>query len=231
MDQEYFVHYTQLLLGIYILNQSSITVDHIDQSKQLLLAFVSKSQVLYDPKVMVSNVHALLHLPEVVEDLGPLWTTSCFPFEDLLGKMVNYVHATRYVGLQIHTEVKRHQIMYNKLQQLKGNTETKHFCDRLVRSGKRICSTRKIGINLFVLGKVSLCQQLLDELREPLSNIGVDIENNLNIFVFHKLKKSKITISCRQYKKNGNFIKLCNSTDKKRGENRFRRIIHQNMSL
>ncbi|KAK0156882.1 hypothetical protein PV328_012166, partial [Microctonus aethiopoides] len=40
----------------------------------------------------------------VVEDLGPLWTTSCFPFEDLLGKMVDYVHGTRYVGLQIHTK-------------------------------------------------------------------------------------------------------------------------------
>ncbi|KAK0078806.1 hypothetical protein PV326_009124, partial [Microctonus aethiopoides] len=95
--------------GPFILSQmmpdvSSITVDHFEQSKQLLLAFVSKSQVLYDPKFMVSNVHALLHLPEVVEDLGPLWTTSCFPFEDLLGKMVDYVHGTRYVGLQIHTK-------------------------------------------------------------------------------------------------------------------------------
>jgi hypothetical protein len=29
----------------------------------------------------LSNVHGLLHLPESVSDIGPLWAHSCFPFE------------------------------------------------------------------------------------------------------------------------------------------------------
>ncbi|OXU19995.1 hypothetical protein TSAR_014686, partial [Trichomalopsis sarcophagae] len=39
-----------------------------------------------------SNIHQLLHLPKVVEDLGPLWTTSCFLYEDINGKLKNFVH-------------------------------------------------------------------------------------------------------------------------------------------
>ena len=28
------------------------------------------------------NIHNLLHLPQSVRELGPLWTHSCFHFED-----------------------------------------------------------------------------------------------------------------------------------------------------
>lgn len=72
MQPEYFCHYLQLVLGLFYLNQSSITPEEIKLSKELLAAFVSKFQVLYDPKFMSYNLHCLLHLPEVVQDLmGP----------------------------------------------------------------------------------------------------------------------------------------------------------------
>lgn len=39
---------------------------------------------------MSSNayVHGLLHLPEVITKLGPLWAHSCFPFEAANGNLL-----------------------------------------------------------------------------------------------------------------------------------------------
>lgn len=47
------------------------------------------------------NVHQLLHLPEVVKDLGPLWSNSCFPFEDYNGDLRELFHGTKNVDGQV----------------------------------------------------------------------------------------------------------------------------------
>ena len=44
---------------------------------------------------MSSNVHGLLHLPEVVTKLGPLWAHSCFPFEAANGKLLKMFHGSQ----------------------------------------------------------------------------------------------------------------------------------------
>jgi len=52
-------------------------------------------------KFQTFNVHQLLHLPEVVRDLGPLWSNSCFPFEDYNGDLRDLFHGTRNVDGQV----------------------------------------------------------------------------------------------------------------------------------
>ena len=47
------------------------------------------------------NVHQLLHLAEVVRDLGPLWSNSCFPFEDYNGDLRELFHGTKNVDGQV----------------------------------------------------------------------------------------------------------------------------------
>ena len=37
---------------------------------------------------MSSNVHNLLHLPKIVDDLGPLWSHSCFLFHSAIGELL-----------------------------------------------------------------------------------------------------------------------------------------------
>ena len=50
---------------------------------------------------MSSNVHGLLHLPEVVTKLGPLWAHSCFPFEAANGKLLKMFHGSQAVEKQV----------------------------------------------------------------------------------------------------------------------------------
>ena len=52
-------------------------------------------------KFQTLNVHLLLHLPEAVRDLVPLWSNSCFPFEDNNGDLCDLFHGTRNVDGQV----------------------------------------------------------------------------------------------------------------------------------
>ena len=92
--EEYYQHYLLLIEGIYLLLKDVVRKDDITQSIRLLCYIFP---ALYDGKLavmklpvviifieqryMTLNVHGLLHLPQVVENLGPQWAHSCFPFE------------------------------------------------------------------------------------------------------------------------------------------------------
>ena len=54
---------------------------------------------------MTINVHQLLHLVNVVQNLGPLWVYSCFSFESLNGKLLKLVHGANKPVLQIANAV------------------------------------------------------------------------------------------------------------------------------
>ena len=41
-------------------------------------------------------MYQILHLPAVVKDLGPLFTSSCFDHEDSNGKLAKMVHSHVY---------------------------------------------------------------------------------------------------------------------------------------
>ena len=50
---------------------------------------------------MTLNVHGLLHLPEIVSNLGPLWAHSCFPFEAANGDLLKFFHGSAGVEMQV----------------------------------------------------------------------------------------------------------------------------------
>ncbi|CAB4028732.1 Hypothetical predicted protein [Paramuricea clavata] len=89
------------------------------------------------------NVHQLLHLSEVVEDLGPLWSNSCFPFEDYSGDLRDLFHGTQNVDGQIVTAVS----IIQKLPEIARSTTTSPsvtaFYEHLTRKGHRTCSKKE----------------------------------------------------------------------------------------
>ena len=49
---------------------------------------------------MTINIHSLLHLCDDVRDLGPLWSHSCFPFENMNGILKNMYHGSQHIDKQ-----------------------------------------------------------------------------------------------------------------------------------
>ena len=50
---------------------------------------------------MTLNVHGLLHLSNIVKNLGPLWAHSCFPFESANGDILKFFHGSSGIEKQV----------------------------------------------------------------------------------------------------------------------------------
>lgn len=69
--------------------------------ESLLMHFVGKTEDLYGKSAMTFNMHQLIHLPEAVRRLGPLWGHSAFVFESGNGQLVKLVTGANAVPQQI----------------------------------------------------------------------------------------------------------------------------------
>ena len=50
---------------------------------------------------MSANIHGLLHLPQCVRNLGPLWCHSCFQFESANGELLKAFHGSQGLEKQV----------------------------------------------------------------------------------------------------------------------------------
>ncbi|XP_042147633.1 uncharacterized protein LOC121836703 [Ixodes scapularis] len=98
---EYWKHLSKLSQAIHILQRETITAEEIKRAENLLIDFVGRCEALCGVASLTFNVHQLLHLPNSVRQLGPLWAQSAFVFEGGNGKLVKLVSAARGLPDQI----------------------------------------------------------------------------------------------------------------------------------
>lgn len=82
---------------------------------------------------MSANVHGLLHLPDVVKNLGPLWSHSCFPFESANGHILKLFHGSQ--GVEKQVQVHDCSVIYTQVcykQSSFSSLYTRQFCYWLV---------------------------------------------------------------------------------------------------
>ena len=103
LPPEYWNHFSLLSMSIYILLQPSISNVHLQFCQRSLMKFCHDFQNLYGYRYMSANVHLLLHLPDTVKELGPLWAYSCFHFEGLNGILKGLVRGTHQIDKQLTT--------------------------------------------------------------------------------------------------------------------------------
>lgn len=101
IDEERWLHYSLFVSAIFILLQDGITENDLKKAEKMIEEFCRRFEELYDICFMTLNVHQLLHLVENVRNFGPLYTHSCFPFEDKNGKLLKMIRGTQNVDQQI----------------------------------------------------------------------------------------------------------------------------------
>lgn len=126
----YFYHYCALLEGFYLLCQSSISENDIGRSETLINYFVFMVSSLYVDQFMTLNIHSLLHLPQMVRELGPLWSYSCFAFEGANGDLVKMFHGTMFIDVQIVNAVH----VYQTIPMLAKSVEKNSQATALIKS-------------------------------------------------------------------------------------------------
>ena len=101
LTDAYYSHFLLLSEAIYILLKDSISQSDVEYAENLLEEFVIIFPGLYESRYLTLNFHLLLHLPENVRQLGPIWGYSCFPYEDANGFLMKLVKGTQSVHSQL----------------------------------------------------------------------------------------------------------------------------------
>lgn len=156
LDQERFLHFAFFVHAIFILLQNEITVSELKKAEQMLQAFCKNFDNLYPVCFMTLNVHQLLHLVDNVINLGPLYTHSCFPFEDKNGLVLKMIKGSQNLDQQIVTGI-------SFLQKL---PELKHICVTKDSYLEYLCNSidypnilkrkKELGLGMYLLGGITL---------------------------------------------------------------------------
>ena len=122
LPPKYFNHFMVISISLSILLKSIISLTDLDLSKKLLNQFVKDLYVLYGYKQMMHNAHLLLHLPEVVKEVGNIQING-YIFENMNGILRNMCHGTNNVAKQI---LKKNQLHFESIMKLSSLSIVHH---------------------------------------------------------------------------------------------------------
>ncbi|XP_066912244.1 uncharacterized protein [Clytia hemisphaerica] len=101
----YFEHFYLLSHAVHLLLKSKINLDDINTARRFLFLFCASFDKLYTRRYMTINIHSLVHLPQTVLELGPLYVYSLFSFEDKNGYILKLIHGTQNIPFQLASAV------------------------------------------------------------------------------------------------------------------------------
>ncbi len=81
-------HFLKLSRILRFLYSSGIKASRLPIIELEIQIWISEYSTLYGDAEVTFIVHSLLHLPRYVRNFGPLWTSSCYPFEGF-NKLIN----------------------------------------------------------------------------------------------------------------------------------------------
>ncbi|CAF0965796.1 unnamed protein product [Brachionus calyciflorus] len=98
MKIEYLNNLIIFVVCIESLYDRKVSKSNLEKIKILMNDFVSQLTDLYDPFILKSGFHELLHLSECTFHFGPLNSTNCYQFEELNRKITRLIKGQNLVG-------------------------------------------------------------------------------------------------------------------------------------
>ena len=103
LDDDRYRHFLLFSGGIALFLGHKITPADRARGQGMLNLFVRQFENWYGQRYMSKTVHSLVHVELCVLKTGPLWATSCFPFESTYHFLVQMIHGTRFVLHQVRS--------------------------------------------------------------------------------------------------------------------------------
>ena len=202
LREDYFRHYLLLVIGIALLSSDVITPQMLQISRDFLNTYVKQFQTLYGLRFCSINIHQILHYPDIVERLGPLWVYTCFEYEDLNGQLLRLVHGTNHIDTQIVNSQNQFIAMI-KLMETLPNGELKSFCQKKKHQVK---INEQILEHCYSVGVYKLTIQMSELIQRAMQNI--QILRNFRVWTFSRLLKNGTLYVANTYKDN---LQTCSS--------------------
>lgn len=191
----FLYHYCTFVEGIFLLCRSSISASDLEKSEELLRYFVFMFSSLYAEKYLTINIHSLLHLPQTVRELGPLWAFSCFSFEDANGELLQLFHGTQNIDLQIVNAVHVFQMLPLMSQSISNTSIASDFVKKLSKIQE------SADVSQFRLLGRSFQKELSEELRLCIIKLANNVEFHINFHsravvrgvIYHSLDYKRVS--------------------------------------
>lgn len=190
---DYFQHYVMLVAAISLLNGDIVTLQMLQIAKDFLHKWVREFQQLYGLRFCSINIHQLLHLPDKVYQLGPLWVHSCFQYEDLNGKFVKLVHGTWHLDTQIAKKHEQIVAMVRHVERLPDG-QIRNFC---LSKKRQVKILENIFPQTYSVGTYKTLIAVPDVISDALRRAGY--EQWVSIAQYLRLLKDKILYVSKEY--------------------------------
>lgn len=215
----YFNHFLLLSEAIFILMMESITPAQIDHAEKLLWNFCSQMSGLYGERYMTANMHLLVHLADSVRALGPLWTHSCFHFEDKNGYLLRLIHGTQNIPVQMVNAVKTIQSLPSITQNIKLNTVATEFLARMSNGISYLANNDVNGVTMMGT-PFSRCLET-DDMSLLEHFLGQGLHTNV-VKAYNRAQKGKTVYTSKQYvkakRRNNSTVIFCDGMQIKYGQ-------------
>ncbi|CAF1033550.1 unnamed protein product [Brachionus calyciflorus] len=91
-----------ILIGGLIIFYEIMNVEYYNNlillAKKIIEMFLKDLKFLYDPLIMKSGMHELIHLSEMILDFGPINGSNCYQFEEINRKIVQLIKGQNLIG-------------------------------------------------------------------------------------------------------------------------------------
>ena len=153
LDDIMLEHYLKFVEAMHILLKNGSMDRDITNAENMLCCFVKDFSSLYSESFMTLNVHQLLHLADSVRQLGPLYTHSCFTFENQNAVLLKMIKSSQNVNEQIVGALS----LIQKMPELQNNCKMSNECEMVFESltkNQYVKLEKKIATGIYRLGVV-----------------------------------------------------------------------------
>lgn len=158
LPDHYFEHFMLLSSATYLLSKDGILPEDLEHAHQNLTKFCEHFSLLYSARYETLNVHQLLHLTDNVKNLGPLFTHSCFYFEDKNKTLLSLIHGTQNVQEQIvHAVAIIQNLPYLVDKHVKDDTPESLLYDEIFKTSAGMKIVKKLKDQVFAVGYTKTC--------------------------------------------------------------------------
>jgi hypothetical protein len=109
-NDDIFYNFCLLSCAIRLLSGESISQDQVHIADQMLQSYVENVAKIFGQNDVTYNMHALLHLPECVAKFVPLYSFSCYAFENYMQEIKGYVRNAHNILQQLFNRHEEEEI-------------------------------------------------------------------------------------------------------------------------
>ena len=174
LKDKYLNHLALLIEGVSLLNQEITVGADLEKSHRLLTLYVKNVPILYSEREGVYNVHLLLHAAHTVNEDGPMWSISTFPYEANMKNLKYCVHGAGGVAQQIANKIVIHDSLGHLQRGIQMHPRTESVMHKLSSKIPLAHRAFRLDDDVVVFGKAVILGD--DEIR-ILSQNGVPVAN------------------------------------------------------